>query len=236
MLQDWRDRTSGTALVNLLRLPASHLVEDILARYATTYPDARHIIRVRYLHGTARPSAGAARWPQHVSATAAGRRSSWSRDPCAHTDPGGAPCWRWRTTKVGMSRTLIGQLPDAEYLRRECRTDGVEQVRERSIARPLPGSVARARTRPRSTKCASTAAVSFMFVPVPFVIERGGRSLALVTKTLARIIAEGDRVGAEYVVDTEARRTGPTAPPRALRGPPLPPPWPRRARLTDGAR
>ena len=52
MLQDWLDRTSGIALVNLLRLPASHLVEDILARYATTYPEARHIIRVRDLHGT----------------------------------------------------------------------------------------------------------------------------------------------------------------------------------------
>ena len=54
MLQDWLDRTSGIALVNLSRLPACHLVEDILARYATTYPEARHIIRVRDLHGTFR--------------------------------------------------------------------------------------------------------------------------------------------------------------------------------------
>ena len=52
MLQEWLDGTSGIALVNLLRLPVNHLIEDILVRYAGTYPEARQIIRVRDLHGT----------------------------------------------------------------------------------------------------------------------------------------------------------------------------------------
>ena len=49
-LQEWFDRTSGVALASLLRLPVKHLVEDVLARYAATYPKAQHVIRVRDLH------------------------------------------------------------------------------------------------------------------------------------------------------------------------------------------
>ena len=41
--------------------------------------------------------------------------------------------------EVGMTRALVGQLADAEHLRLEGRADGVEQVRERPVARSLPG-------------------------------------------------------------------------------------------------
>ena len=46
-------------------------------------------------------------------------------------------------TEVGMARALIGQLPDTEHLGLEGRADGVEQVRERCVARPFPGPAAR---------------------------------------------------------------------------------------------
>ena len=45
--------------------------------------------------------------------------------------------------EVGMAGALIGQLADAEHVRRERRAHGVEQVRERPVTRPLPGRAAR---------------------------------------------------------------------------------------------
>ena len=46
-------------------------------------------------------------------------------------------------TEVGMPSALIGKLADTEHLRLERRANGVEQIRERSVARPLPGRAAR---------------------------------------------------------------------------------------------
>ena len=45
--------------------------------------------------------------------------------------------------EVGMPRAQVGQLADAEHLRLERRADGVEQVAERPVARPLAGRAAR---------------------------------------------------------------------------------------------
>ena len=42
-----------------------------------------------------------------------------------------------------MARTLVGQFDDAEYLRLERSADGVQQVRECRIARPLSSRPAR---------------------------------------------------------------------------------------------
>ena len=45
--------------------------------------------------------------------------------------------------EVGMARALVGKLADAEYLWLERRPDGVQQIRERPVARPLLGRPAR---------------------------------------------------------------------------------------------
>ena len=44
--------------------------------------------------------------------------------------------------EVGMARALVGKLADAEHLGLERRADGIEQVRQRPVARPLPGRAA----------------------------------------------------------------------------------------------
>lgn len=46
-LEVWINETDGVVAVNFLRLPADNVVKDILARYVTTYPEDRHIIRMR---------------------------------------------------------------------------------------------------------------------------------------------------------------------------------------------
>lgn len=46
-LAGWLEETDGIAAANLLRLPARQVVDDILARYETIYPEDRHVIRVR---------------------------------------------------------------------------------------------------------------------------------------------------------------------------------------------
>ncbi|MDQ3776811.1 MAG: hypothetical protein M3461_21905 [Pseudomonadota bacterium] len=51
ILGNWIEGADGVAAVNLLSLPASEVVEDILARYAAVYPEDRHVIRVRDRHG-----------------------------------------------------------------------------------------------------------------------------------------------------------------------------------------
>ena len=45
-------------------------------------------------------------------------------------------------SEVGMARALVGEFADAEHLRPERRADGVQQVGERPVARPLPGRAA----------------------------------------------------------------------------------------------
>ena len=45
--------------------------------------------------------------------------------------------------KVGMPRALIGQLAYAKHLGLERRANGIEQARQRPIARPLAGRAAR---------------------------------------------------------------------------------------------
>ena len=45
--------------------------------------------------------------------------------------------------EVRMAGTLVGKLTDAEHLRLERRTDGIEQIGERPIARPFGGRAAR---------------------------------------------------------------------------------------------
>lgn len=47
ILEDWIQKTEGFAAANLLRLSTRQLVKDILARYSATYPESRHVIRVR---------------------------------------------------------------------------------------------------------------------------------------------------------------------------------------------
>ncbi len=47
ILEDWIQETEGFAAANLLRLSTRQMVEDILARYSATYPESRHVIRVR---------------------------------------------------------------------------------------------------------------------------------------------------------------------------------------------
>ena len=52
-------------------------------------------------------------------------------------------------TEVGMPRALIGKLADTEHLRFERRANRVQQVRERCVARPLPGRAARCADSPQ---------------------------------------------------------------------------------------
>lgn len=50
-LESWLEGTDSVAAANLLRLPVQQVVEEILARYASIYPEDRHVIRLRDRHG-----------------------------------------------------------------------------------------------------------------------------------------------------------------------------------------
>ncbi len=52
ILERWLSETDGVMAAALSRLPAARIVEDILARYATSYPEDRRIIRMRDQSGT----------------------------------------------------------------------------------------------------------------------------------------------------------------------------------------
>lgn len=47
ILRDWVKKADGITAVNFLHLPSIQIIEDILARYAKTYPEDRRIIRMR---------------------------------------------------------------------------------------------------------------------------------------------------------------------------------------------
>lgn len=47
ILEDWLEKTDGVKAANFLQLPTSQVVADILARYIESYPENRHIIRIR---------------------------------------------------------------------------------------------------------------------------------------------------------------------------------------------
>jgi hypothetical protein len=51
VLTDWMAATRGTVRANLLCLSVGQLIADVLARYGGTYPEDRHVIRVRDVHG-----------------------------------------------------------------------------------------------------------------------------------------------------------------------------------------
>lgn len=51
-LESWLRETDGIVAANLSDLPAARLIEDILERYSASYPEDRHVIRVRDQHGT----------------------------------------------------------------------------------------------------------------------------------------------------------------------------------------
>ena len=50
-LEAWLDEIDGEVTLTLSRLPATEVVANILARYRTSYPEDRHIIRVRNRKG-----------------------------------------------------------------------------------------------------------------------------------------------------------------------------------------
>lgn len=52
ILSSWIDETNGIAAVNLFNIPPSQVVEEVLARYSVTYPEDRHVIRLRDRHGS----------------------------------------------------------------------------------------------------------------------------------------------------------------------------------------
>jgi hypothetical protein len=52
LVDDWLEQQPGVVAVNLWRLPASRIIEDIVARYTARYPEDRRIIRVRDQNGT----------------------------------------------------------------------------------------------------------------------------------------------------------------------------------------
>lgn len=54
VISEWLEGTEGVAAVQLLRLATSQFVEDVLTRYAQTYPEDRHILRVRDQSGSLR--------------------------------------------------------------------------------------------------------------------------------------------------------------------------------------
>ena len=56
-----------------------------------------------------------------------------------------APLHLFRSVQaeIGMPGALIGQFADAKHFRFERVADGVEQIRQRAVARPLTGSAAR---------------------------------------------------------------------------------------------
>ena len=43
----WVDRVEGIAAATFARLPTRQLIEDVLRRYAATYPEDRHVLRMR---------------------------------------------------------------------------------------------------------------------------------------------------------------------------------------------
>jgi hypothetical protein len=51
VVEDWIKETEGFAAANLLRLSAGQMVEDILVRYSSTYPENRHVVRIRDRNG-----------------------------------------------------------------------------------------------------------------------------------------------------------------------------------------
>ena len=123
--------------------------------------------------------------------------------------------------EVRMARALVGQLAHAEHLRLERRPDRVQQVRERPVARPLPGRAARGVDSPevgevrldrRRQSRARAPHPSSSLLP-PSAVWCANPALA--ASTVARIAAEGHRIrqhfGAHYEAAIEARRTGPTA-------------------------
>ena len=52
IVEAWLEGTDGIAAANLLRQPSSQVIEDVVARYVATYPEDRHVIRVRDVNGT----------------------------------------------------------------------------------------------------------------------------------------------------------------------------------------
>ncbi|MBI5847908.1 MAG: hypothetical protein HZB31_08165, partial [Nitrospirae bacterium] len=51
MLQEWLGESDSYLAINLVNMPVIPVVEDILSRYGTTYPEARHVIRIRDVSG-----------------------------------------------------------------------------------------------------------------------------------------------------------------------------------------
>jgi len=54
ILDTWLEETEGASFANLLRIPVGQVIEEILERYAETYPAEQHVIRVRDRQGSLR--------------------------------------------------------------------------------------------------------------------------------------------------------------------------------------
>jgi hypothetical protein len=51
-LVDWLRKSEGVAVAALLSAPVATVISDIVSRYDSTYPEERHVIRVRDVRGT----------------------------------------------------------------------------------------------------------------------------------------------------------------------------------------
>jgi hypothetical protein len=47
LIEEWLEEQDSVAAANFWQLPASRIIEDIVARYTARYPEERRIIRVR---------------------------------------------------------------------------------------------------------------------------------------------------------------------------------------------
>ena len=50
-IQQWLEQTSGVGAVNFVRSSASDVVNNVLERFQATYPDERHVLRIRDVNG-----------------------------------------------------------------------------------------------------------------------------------------------------------------------------------------
>ena len=93
-----------------------------------------------------------------------------------------------------MARALVGQFDDAEYLRLERSADGVQQVRECRIARPLSSRPARCAQAPEINEISLDRRSQLFRASSHFTNPIGGLSYVTKTKLAYPLEMESDKL------------------------------------------